>query len=156
MTAQPGAAAAPRAGSGARFRVAAFNGLLLVAFISGITLRVWQIDIQVPIDDEWHAIHKLMRAGPLDIFTHVGYADYSIPLTLYYQALYRTIGLSEWGLHLPPLVASIGLLLIGPRLLATSFALPTLGCADTRSIWANYPWTLMRVSVAFDLLIHPG
>jgi hypothetical protein len=143
MTAQPGAAAAPRAGSGARFRVAAFNGLLLVAFISGITLRVWQIDIQVPIDDEWHAIHKLMRAGPLDIFTHVGYADYSIPLTLYYQWLYRTVGLSEWGLHLPPLAASIGLLLTGPRLLASSFALPT------RALWT----ALVAIS---PLLVYHG
>jgi len=95
MTAQPAAEAAPHAGIGARFRVAGFDGLLLVAFIAGVALRVWQIDIQIPVDDEWHAIHKLMRAGPLDIFTHVGYADYSIPLTLYYQWLYRTAGLSE-------------------------------------------------------------
>jgi hypothetical protein len=129
MTARPAAAAAPRAGIGVHVNAAGFNALLVVAFVAGVALRVWQIDIQIPIDDEWHAIHKLMRAGPLDIFTHVGYADYSIPLTLYYQALYRTIGLSEWGLHLPPLVASIGLLLIGPRLLATSFALPT------RALW---------------------
>ena len=95
MTAQSGAAAAPRAGIGARFNPAGFNALLLAAFIAGVAIRVWQIDIQIPIDDEWHAIIKLMRAGPLDIFTHVGYADYSIPLTLYYQSLYRTAGLSE-------------------------------------------------------------
>jgi len=130
MTAPPAAAAAPGAGIGARVNATGFNALLVVAFVAGVALRVWQIDIQIPIDDEWHAIHKLMRAGPLDIFTHVGYADYSIPLTLYYQWLYRTAGLSEWGLHLPPLVASIGLLLIGPRLLASSsFALPT------RALW---------------------
>ena len=108
MTARPAAAAVPRAGIGVHVDATGFNALLVVAFVAGVALRVWQIDIQIPIDDEWHAVHKLMRAGPLDIFTHVGYADYSIPLTLYYQALYRTVGLSEWGLHLPPLVASIG------------------------------------------------
>ena len=107
----------------------AWNALLLVAFVTGAALRVWQLDIQVLIDDEWHAIHKLLRAGPLDILTHLGYADYSIPLTLYYQVLYRTIGLSEWGMHVPPLLAGIALLLIGPRLLAGFVALPV------RAVW---------------------
>jgi hypothetical protein len=142
MTAQP-AAAASRASIGARFDAAGFSGLLVVAFVAGVALRVWQIDIQIPIDDEWHAIHKLMQAGLLDIFTHVGYADYSIPLTLYYQWLYRTVGLSEWGLHLPPLVASIGLLLIGPRLLASLFALPT------RALW-------MALVAISPLLVYHG
>jgi hypothetical protein len=108
---------------------AGWNALLLAAFVVGIALRVWQIDIQILIDDEWHAIHKLLRSAPTDILTHLGYADYSIPLTLYYQWLYRTIGLSEWGMHLPPLIAGIGLLLVGPSLLARSFAL------RTRAVW---------------------
>ena len=142
MTHQP-AAAAPRAGTGARLDAAGLNGLLIVAFVAGVALRVWQLDIQIPIDDEWHAIHKLMQAGPLDVFTHVGYADYSIPLTLYYQCLYRTTGLSAWGLHLPPLVASVGLLLIGPRLLASSFSL------STRALWT----VLVAIS---PLLVYHG
>ncbi len=108
-----------------------WNALLLVAFMTGVTLRAWQIDIQILIDDEWHAIHKLLHAaGPFDIVTHLGYADYSIPLTLYYQWLYRTVGLSEWGMHLPPLLASIGLLLVGPRLLARWVPL------STRAVWS--------------------
>ena len=143
MTARPVAAAEPRARMGAYSDAVAFNALLVVAFVAGVALRVWQIDIQIPIDDEWHAIHKLLGAGPLDIFTHVGYADYSIPLTLYYQTLYRTVGLSEWGLHLPALVASIGLLLIGPRLLASSFALPT------RALW-------MALVAISPLLVYHG
>ena len=88
--------------------VSYWNVLLVAAFVTGMALRAWQIDIQILIDDEWHAIHKLLRAGPLDILTHLGYADYSIPLTLYYQWLYRTVGLSEWGMHAPSLTASIG------------------------------------------------
>ena len=37
----------------------------------------------------------------LDIVTHLDYADYSIPLTVYFRWLYDTIGLTEWGMHLP-------------------------------------------------------
>jgi hypothetical protein len=143
MTRATGAANMRRADADARLHASGFNALLLVAFITGVALRIWQLDIQIPIDDEWHAIHKLMRAGPLDIFTHVGYADYSIPLTLYYQWLYRTFGLSEWGLHLPPLIASIGLLLIGPRLLASSFSL------QARALWLS----LIAIS---PLLVYHG
>lgn len=110
-------------------RVAAWHLAMLAAFVAGMALRAWQLDIQILIDDEWHAIHKLLRSGPGDILTHLGYADYSIPLTLYYQGLYRTIGLSEWGMHLPALVAGIGLLIVGSRLLAGWATLPT------RAIW---------------------
>jgi len=91
--------------------------LLIVALLAGTALRLWQLDIQIVIDDEWHAIHELLRATPASILTHLGYADYSIPLTLYYQALYRSIGLSEWGMHAPPLAAGIALLIVGPRML---------------------------------------
>ena len=117
-------------------QVRAWNALLIVAFVAGTALRAWQLDIQILIDDEWHAIHKLLRSGPLDIATHLGYADYSIPLTLYFQQLQRTIGLSEWGMHVPSLVAGIGLLLVGPRLLARSFSLPV------RATWT----TLVAIS----------
>ena len=99
--------------------------MLLAAFLVGTALRVWQLDIQILIDDEWHAVHRLLRASASDIATHLGYADYSIPLTLYYQGLHRTIGLSEWGMHVPPLLAGIGLLLVGPRLRARAFAGPS-------------------------------
>ena len=109
--------AAPQA-AGRAHPAAPWHLLLLAAFLAGTALRLWQLDIQVLIDDEWHAIHKLLAAGPADIVTHFGFADYSIPLTLYYQALYRTIGLSEWGMHVPPLAAGIALMIAGPRLLA--------------------------------------
>src|SRR6478752_6426673 len=122
-------------------RADAWSALLLVAFVAGAALRIWQLDIQILIDDEWHAIHKLLRSSPLDIVTHLGYADYSIPLTLYYQQLQRTIGLSEWNMHVPSLLAGIGLLLVGPRMLARSCALPV------RAIWT----ALVAIS---PLLVH--
>jgi hypothetical protein len=106
-----------------------FHVVMLLAFVAGVALRAWQLDIQILIDDEWHAIHKLLRATPLDILTHLGYADYSIPLTLYYQWLYRGVGLSEWGMHAPAFAAGVALLLIGPRLLARWVPLPT------RAVW---------------------
>jgi hypothetical protein len=123
-------------------RTSAWSALLLGGFLVGTALRLWQLDIQILIDDEWHAIHKLLRASPGDILTHLGYADYSIPLTLYYQQLQRTIGLSEWGMHAPSVVAGIGLLLVGPRLLARSFALPV------RSTWT------MLVAISPLLVYH--
>lgn len=106
-----------------------WHALALASLLVGTFLRAWQIDIQILIDDEWHAIHKLLASTPLDIVTHLGYADYSIPLTLYYQSLYRTIGLSEWGMHAPSLFAGIALLVAGPRLLARWAPLPV------RAIW---------------------
>src|SRR5436190_2393246 len=134
-------AAAPPVSRGTP-RAAAWSALLLAAFLVGTALRIWQLDIQIVIDDEWHAVHKLLRASPVDILTHLGYADYSIPLTLYYHLLQRTIGLSEWGMHVPSLVAGVGLLLIGPRLLARSFALPV------RATWT------MLVAISPLLVYH--
>ncbi len=89
--------------------------LLLIAV--GIFLRCYQIGTQVPLDDEWHAIQKLLHASAWNIATHFGVADYSIPLTLYDRFLYLHGGLGEWGLRLPMLVCGVGLLLIGPWLL---------------------------------------
>jgi hypothetical protein len=119
-----------------------WSALLLGGFLVGTALRLWQLDIQILIDDEWHAIYKLLHASSVDILTHLGYADYSIPLTLYYQQLQRTIGLSEWGMHAPSAVAGIGLLLVGPRLLARSFALPV-----------RATWTLL-VAISPLLVYH--
>jgi hypothetical protein len=128
MTRRP-ALAPDRAPAGRLRAVGGCNLLLVAALLAGIALRAWQLDIQILIDDEWHAIHKLLRATPLDILTHLGYADYSIPLTLYYQWLYRTVGLSEWSMHAPALVAGVALLLMGPRMLARWIPLPT------RAVW---------------------
>ena len=118
------------------FPAGAWNALMIAGFVTGTVLRAWQIDIQILIDDEWHAIHKLLRSDALDIVTHLGYADYSIPLTLYYRMLYRTIGLSEWSMHVPALLAGIALLLVGPRLLARWAPL------STRAVWT----TLVAIS----------
>lgn len=89
----------------------------LLALAIGIFLRCWQLGDQILLDDEWHALHKLLHADAHDIATHLGLADYSIPLTLYYRFLYLHGGLAEWGMRLPMLIAGIGLIALAPWLL---------------------------------------
>ena len=88
-----------------------------VAILAGVWLRVWQLRSQVLIDDEWHAVRELIGSGAAGIASHFGYADYSIPLTLYYRWLYDHAALSEWQMHLPLLVAGIAFLFVAPYLL---------------------------------------
>lgn len=110
-------------------RKAAWWALLWAALIVGAFLRIWQLGDQVLMDDEWHAIHKLLHAGMVGIASHFGQADYSIPLTLYYRALYDLGWLSEWPMRLPLLVA--GLLLLAAPLAMRKLALPT------RALWTG-------------------
>src|SRR5690349_3161925 len=51
--------------------VAAATGL-------AIWLRVHGITVQILLDDEWHALHKLQDATYLEIFNSFGLADHSI------------------------------------------------------------------------------
>ncbi|MCC7326602.1 MAG: hypothetical protein IT521_07340 [Burkholderiales bacterium] len=94
----------------------AWSALFLCAIAAGSWLRLRGLSSQIIIDDEWHALRKLMRADMLNIVSHLDYADYSIPLTVYYRWLQDTIGISEWGMHLPMLVAGIALIIVGPWL----------------------------------------
>jgi hypothetical protein len=106
---------APRTGA------SAFNvGCVLLAAASigaGIYLRATQLSTQILLDDEWHAIHKLLHSDVKGIVTSFGVADYSIPLTLYYRFLALHGGLTEWQMHLPMLLAGIALLVACPWLL---------------------------------------
>ena len=95
---------------------ATWLALLALALLAGVFLRWYQLDAQILLDDEWHAINKLLRSDAHDIATHFGFADYSIPLTLYFRFLYTHGGLTEWGMRLPMLFAGIGLLVAAPRL----------------------------------------
>jgi len=120
---------APVAGADARFS-RAWCALFAVAIVTAVVFRAWQLDTQILIDDEWHAIHKLLHANARDIATHFGYADHSIPLTLYYRLLYTWLGLSEASMHAPMLVAGAALVIAAP-LLARQWA-----SWPTRAIWA--------------------
>ena len=90
--------------------------LAVVAALAAAWLRLQQLGAQIVIDDEWHALHKLLRADLLDILTHLDYADYSIPITVYFRLMRDTIGVSEWSMHLPMLVAGLALVVVAPWL----------------------------------------
>ena len=105
--------------------------LLVLALLAGAFLRWYQLDSQILLDDEWHAINKVLRADAGDIATHFGFADYSIPLTLYFRFLYLHGGLGEWGMRVPMLLAGIGLLAAAPWLARARISQPT------RAVWTG-------------------
>jgi hypothetical protein len=116
-------------------KVAASNAVwwivFAVAVAAGVFLRCWQLGSQILLDDEWHAIQKLLHSGYADIATHFGTNDYSIPLTLYYRFLYDHGGLTEWGMRWPMLVAGIALIGIAPWLLRKGAS------ASTLALWSG-------------------
>lgn len=91
----------------------AWLGIFLLAAV----LRLWQLGDQILIDDEWHAIHRLMSAGYAEIFLSLGHADYSIPLTLMFRLLAETIGLHEWQMRILPLLSGTATVVLVPQLL---------------------------------------
>jgi hypothetical protein len=104
----------------------AWTAIAAGALIAGVYLRATQLPAQILLDDEWHAIHKLLHSGAKGILTSFGVADYSIPLTLYYRFLALHGGLSEWAMHVPLLVAGVALLAVAPLLLRREAAPPVL------------------------------
>jgi hypothetical protein len=110
-------------------------GVILMACcgLLGLLLRFDQLVYQVPLDDEWHALHQVISTSPSRFIWSFGLADYSIPLTLLYWLEAHFLGLSEWGMRWPMLAAGC----------ATLVALP---------IWVarRFGW---RVAVLFALLL---
>jgi len=100
-----------------------------VALVAGVWLRASQLRTQMLFDDEWHAVRMLIRSDMAGIATHFGFADYCIPLTLYYRWLYEHAMLDEWAMHLPLLLAGCALLVVAPWLLRASLA------PATRATW---------------------
>ncbi len=91
--------------------------IMLVALAAGTWLRLWQIDTQIFIDDEWHALHRLMHVGYREIFLSFGHADYSIPLTLLFNWLAETIGLSERRMRFLPILFGLATIVAIPVML---------------------------------------
>lgn len=110
-------------------RAWAWLALAVLAFAAGVWLRLWQLRSQVLIDDEWHAVRMLIGADAKTIATHFGFADYCIPLTLYYRWLYDHGALSEWQMHLPLAIAGIATLVVLPWLMRGKLAWPV------RAVW---------------------
>ncbi|MDQ2961879.1 MAG: hypothetical protein M3R31_01790 [Pseudomonadota bacterium] len=106
------------------FATGAWIVVFTLAVFAGAWLRWYQLDIQVLLDDEWHAVHKLLHSDAIGIATTFGFADHSIPLTLYYRFLALHGGLTEWVMHLPMLLSGVGLLVVAPLLLRRETTLP--------------------------------
>src|SRR5271169_5351525 len=81
--------------------------VLALALVVGVWLRWYQLRTQVLLDDEWHAVHQVLHSDAFGIATSFGFADHSIPLTLYYRFLALHGGLTEWVMRLPMLLAGI-------------------------------------------------
>ena len=93
---------------------AAWAAIAALAVAAGAWLRWYQLRTQVLLDDEWHAVQKVLHSDALGIATTFGFADHSIPLTLYYRFLALHGGLTEWVMRLPLLVSGIALLVVAP------------------------------------------
>ena len=88
--------------------------LVLIAIAIGFYVRLDQFLIQTLIDDEWHAVHQLLRSTPTRIATSFGHADYSIPLTLLYWFEARFFGLSEILMRWPMMLFGLATIVVFP------------------------------------------
>lgn len=97
-------------------RIVVWAGLAL-AMVAGTMLRIWRIDQQILMEDEWHGLLTLAERGYGWIATHFGMQDICIPLTLLHKALADTVGLDETIARLLPLTAGIATIVAIPWLL---------------------------------------
>lgn len=121
---------------------------LVLAVLLGAVLRLDQIGVQIPLDDEWHALHAVERFTALHVATHFGWTDYSIPLTLYDKAVAASVGLSEAWMRLPVLAAGLASLAVMPLIVR-----PWIG----RDAAALFGWllALSPVHVYFSRYARP-
>ena len=91
---------------------------MAAAVVVGAFLRLDQFTAQVLIDDEWHAVHQVLRKTPAELLLDFGYADYSIPLGLLYWFEARWFGLSESLMRAPMLLCGLATLVAFPLYVA--------------------------------------
>lgn len=82
--------------------------------LAGMFFRLYQLPGQILVDDEWHALHKMLFSDYKGIFTDLGVADHCIPLTLLYMFLLKNFWLSEILMRLPSIAAGFITLLLVP------------------------------------------
>lgn len=88
--------------------------VLILIICLGIYLRLDQFLVQILIDDEWHAVHKLIKSTPEKFIKTFGHADYSIPLTLLYWFEAKYFGLSELLMRWPMMLFGLVTLILFP------------------------------------------
>lgn len=88
---------------------------LVASFASGAALRLWNLRDQILLGDELHAVRSALDWDLPKILTTYRLADNSIPLTAFYRlAAESSLGLSEWILRLPPVLAGLSILVLLP------------------------------------------
>lgn len=117
----------------------AFRAFLVVAFAVGAALRLFQLDQQIPADDEWHALHAVERLDALAILTSFGDSDHCIPLALFYEAVAGTLGLDELWMRAPMVLAALVGLIVMPAWVARRLG-PGVG--------ARFAWLLAIAPLA--------
>jgi len=85
--------------------------------LAGALVRCYRVGDQIILDDEWHALNVVQNTGYAFIFSHLGHADHSIPLALFYEWLSHGLGLDEITMRLPSLIAGVAVIVIFPLLL---------------------------------------
>ena len=92
--------------------------LIVGVFVTfGFFVRLFRVEEQLILDDEWHALNAVQNYDYWWIFSHFGHADHSIPLALLYEFFSHTIGLGEITMRLPSLFAGVLTLLVLPALM---------------------------------------
>ena len=92
---------------------AAFLPIIAVIGV-GLWLRLDQLAAQLLLEDEWHAVYRVVHDAPAAIFLDFAHSDSSIPLTLLYALESRRFGLSEIGMRLPLVLAGAATLILFP------------------------------------------
>ena len=103
----------------------AWGFLFGAAVLAGAYMRLDQFAAQVLIDDEWHAVHQILRHTPSELFRDLGFADYSIPLGILYWYEARWFGLSETAMRLPMMVCGLATLVAMPLYVARRTSMVT-------------------------------
>jgi hypothetical protein len=111
--------------------------MLLGALVAGAFLRIYQVPIQIPLDDEWHAIAKASESSYRQIVLSFGLADHSIPLSLATRWLIGSGRLSEAWLFIPPIV--VGILTCTLLVVAVRKAISPLALAAFAALLAVSP-----------------
>ena len=88
---------------------------LSILTVLGIFLRLYNINNQFFVNDEWHKLTAASRYNFLHLFTH--FSPYAPPSNIYAELLLNTIGWNEILLRLPSILAGIIALLIFPFLI---------------------------------------
>src|SRR2546430_3087521 len=98
--------------AGTRSALRSFLPWFALAIAVGLWLRLDQLAAQLLLEDEWHAVYRVVHDGPVAIFLDFAHSDSSIPLTLLYALESRRFGLSEIGMRLPLVLAGAATLIL--------------------------------------------